>query len=357
MEDAPDQRSDTGDVPDRRVDEQRIPWLDAFQRRHPVIGFPLAVFYKYFDDSGAYLAALITYYGFLSLFPLLLILSTILGAVLKQEGHLRDQILESALAQFPLVGDQLGDPAQLGGGGIGLAIGIVGSLYGGLGVAQALQYAMNTAWSVPRNSRPNPFKARGRSLQLLLIAGLAVLATTTVSIVANNGSFGGGTAQLIASVLGGVVSTGILVIVFRRATARPLTVLQVLPGAISAAIAWQLLQRFGIVYVSRVVQHASTTNSVFALVLGLIAFIYVAAIALVFSIEINVVRVNRLYPRSLLTPFTDNVVLTEGDKRSYIGIAEAQRHKGFEQIEVQFDRRQVREPERSSAEIEPGELE
>jgi len=128
--------------------------LDDLQRRHPAAGFPLAVLYKYFDDQGGSLAALIAYYAFLSLFPLLLLLSTILGIVLVGHPGLQDQVLHSALSQFPVIGDQLGQPKRVGGGVVGLVVGILGALYGGLGVAQALQNAMNTAWVVPRNSRP-----------------------------------------------------------------------------------------------------------------------------------------------------------------------------------------------------------
>lgn len=81
--------------------------FDAFQRRHPVIGFPLGVIYKFFDDSGGYLAALITYYAFVSLFPLLLLLATVLSWVLSSRPDLQEEIIESALSQFPVVGDQL----------------------------------------------------------------------------------------------------------------------------------------------------------------------------------------------------------------------------------------------------------
>ncbi len=102
---------------------------------------------------------MIAYYGFVSLFPLLLLLSTILGFLLSGDPRLQQQILHSALSQFPVIGNQLGNPKSVGGGATGLIIGILGSLYGGLGVAQAIQYAMNTAWQVPKNSRPNPFKA------------------------------------------------------------------------------------------------------------------------------------------------------------------------------------------------------
>src|SRR4051812_37305651 len=138
--------------------------LDRLQRRHPAAGFPIAVVYKYVDDSGPYLAALITYYAFVSLFPLLLLSSTILGHVLAGNPQLQQRLIESALSQFPVVGDQLGQPRGLSGGTLGVVIGVLGALYGGLGVAQAVQHAMNTAWAVPRNNRPNLFLARGRSL-------------------------------------------------------------------------------------------------------------------------------------------------------------------------------------------------
>ena len=143
--------------------------LDRFQRKHPWAGFPLAVVYKYFDDFGAYLAALLTYYGFVSLFPLLLLLSTILGFVLSGDPRLQHEVLTSALRQFPVIGGDLAQPKRLGGGPVGLVVGILGSLYGGLGVAQAFQYAANTVWAVPRNNRPNPLRARGRSLVLLIV--------------------------------------------------------------------------------------------------------------------------------------------------------------------------------------------
>ena len=90
--------------------------LDAAQQKHPALGFPLAVLYKYVDDQGGYLAALIAYYAFLSLFPLLLLFSTILGWVLLGHPALRDQLMNSALSEFPVIGTQLGQPKQLSGG-------------------------------------------------------------------------------------------------------------------------------------------------------------------------------------------------------------------------------------------------
>jgi membrane protein len=311
--------------------------LDRLQRRHKAAGFPIAVVYKYFDDSGPYLAALITYYAFVSLFPLLLLLSTILGHVLAGDPGLQQRLIDSALSQFPVVGDQLGRPNELSGGAVGVVVGILGSLYGGLGVAQAVQYAMNTAWSVPRNSRPNPFLARGRSLLLLATAGLAVLGTTALSTLGSGNAGSLGIALRMVALVASVAVNGVVfVFAFRLATSRPLTVRQVAPGALTAAVLWQLLQTFGVSYVGHVVSKASATNGVFALVLGLLAFLYLAAVVGVLCVEINVVHVDHLHPRALLTPFTDDVDLTPGDRRSYTGLAKAQRSKGFERVHVTF---------------------
>jgi uncharacterized BrkB/YihY/UPF0761 family membrane protein len=221
---------------------------------------------------------------------------------------------------------------------VGIVVGVLASLYGGLGVAQAVQHAMNTAWSVPRNSRPNPFLARGRSLLLLGTAGMAVLGTTALSTLGSGNAGSLGTALRVLALVSSIaVNALVFVLAFLLATARHLTVRQVVPGALSAAVLWQLLQTFGVNYVSRVVSRASAVNGVFALVLGLLAFLYLAAVVGVLCVEINVVRVDRLWPRALLTPFTDDVDLTPGDRRSYTGLAKSQRQKGFEQVHVTFD--------------------
>jgi membrane protein len=166
---------------------------------------------------------------------------------------------------------------------------------------------------------------------------LSLMATTYLSALgAGAGASAHRTAATVASVAVGAV---VFTFAFRVSTGRDLTVRQVLPGALLATASWTLLQMFGATYVAHVVRHASATNSVFALVLGLIAFIYLASVSLVFCVEINVVRVDQLHPRALLTPFTDDVDLTAGDRRSYTDQAEAQRSKGFERIMVTFGRR------------------
>jgi membrane protein len=261
--------------------------------------------------------------------------------VLEDDPDLQDRILDSTLSQFPIIGEQLRDPQGLQGSGAAAVIGAVVALYGALGVAQALQNAMNVAWAVPRHRRPNPLTARGRSLLLVATAGVAVLATTTLSAFA--GALGAGDGEIssptsLAVTAGAVVVDAIIfAAVFRIATAARISFGVVLPGAFFASIVWQLLQVFGTAYVDGVVRDAGLAYGVFAIVLGLLAWIFLAALGVVVGVEMNVVRTKRLYPRALLTPFTDNVDLTSADRRSYTDAAVAQRHKGFEQVLVSFD--------------------
>jgi uncharacterized BrkB/YihY/UPF0761 family membrane protein len=200
---------------------------------------------------------------------------------------------------------------------------------------------MNTAWAVPRHRRPNPIAARGRSILLLCSAGLAVLCTSVLSALGSSaGAFGakiGLGLHVGLTALSVVINAIVFMLAFKLATPRRLTARQVAPGALTAAVAWQLLQSFGGRYVGHVVKSSSATNAVFALVLGLLAFFYLASLAFVLCIEINVVQVDRLHPRSLLTPFTDNVELTRGDERVYTEAARSQSAKGFEHVDVRFE--------------------
>ncbi len=314
--------------------------LDGFQQRHRWAGFPLGLVYKFVDDQGSYLAALLTYYAFLSLFPLLLLLATVLAVLLRGHPDLQQRLLDSALGQFPLLQGQLSEPQRVQSSGTGLVLTSLTALYGSLGVGQAAQNLMNTAWGVPRNSRGNPFVARGRSVLLLLTAGLVVLGTTVLTSIGSTGSaFGadlGPSRQALTLLLSVGLNLGVFLLAMRIATAVHVPRRHLLPGALAAAVLWQLLQLFGTAYVMRVVAGSDATSGAFALVLGLIAWLFLGANMLVLCVEANVVLARRLYPRALLTPFTDSVDLTGADQRAYAQYARAQRAKGFETVDVRF---------------------
>ncbi len=315
--------------------------LDRYQRKHRRVGLPIAVFYKFFDDQGGYLAALITYYGFLSIVPLLLLGTATLGFLLAGNVELEQRVLESTLSQFPVIGDQLTGPEGLSGSSIAVIVGSLGAVYGALGVVQAAQNAMNIAWAVPRNKRPDPFMSRLRSALLLLTAGLAILATTALAAIGSSRASTGGGLDVVlevgATVIAVTLNTVVFTFAFRLLTVADISIRDVLPGAAIAAVVWQLLQTAGVAFVENVVQQADPTNGVFALVLGLIAWTYVGAVTLVLCVELNVVLAQELYPRALMTPFSDDVDLTPADRKAYTGYATAQQAKGFQDIDVDFE--------------------
>lgn len=317
-----------------------IDTVDGAQRRWSVLGYPLGVIYKYFDDQGNYLAAIITYYAFIAIFPLLLLGSTILGFFLEGDPERQQELLDSAIAQFPIIGDQLGTPEGLTGSTTVIIVGSLVALYGALGLGQALQNTLNVAWGVPRNSRPNPVLLRLKSLFLLVTAGAAMLAISALSIlVSHTEVFGESLSdyQWPIVLLTVTVNTIVLTALFRVGAARSHSIWTgSVPGAIVASLLWVLLQSIGALYVTNVIAKTTGMNQTFALVLGLIGVIWLAAAIGVFGIEVNVVLDRRLWPRALLTPFTDRVNLTEADQRAYASYARAQRHKGFETVEVTF---------------------
>jgi membrane protein len=321
----------------------RIGPVDAYQRKHPAISFPIAVVYKYFDDQGPYLAAIISYYAFIAIFPLLLLGSSILGFVLQDNPDLRDRLLDSALSQFPIIGNQLGRPEGISGSTTAIVIGSIAAVYGAMGLGQAVQNAANIAWSVPRNSRANPIILRLRSILFLAISGVGILTLAiATSVLANPDALGAdleATLRWVIRLVGFLLTIAIFVSVFRLISHGRAGWRSVSPGAVVTALLWQALQWIGNTYVREVIGKAdgNEMNGTFALVLGLIAFIFVAAVMVVLGLEVNVVLRRHLYPRALLTPFTDNVILTKADQKAYAAYAKSQRHKGFQSVEVTFD--------------------
>ncbi len=315
--------------------------VDNLQRRRRVLGIPLAVVYKFFDDQGNYLASIVTYYAFVAIFPLMLIGSSVLGFFLQGDEGLRNSLLDSALAQFPIVGSQLGRPEGLTGSTSAVVIGALAATYGLLGLGQAAQNTVNTVWAVPRNSRLNPLSSRLRTLALMALGGTSVLFLAGLSSLTSNVTMFSSEldswVQLILRTTSIAVTALVLALMMRLATAQRRRLRTVLPGAVVIALLWHLLQNLGGLFVSRVINRVSEMNGVFALVLGLIALIYIGSVIAVLGMEVNVVLSRRLYPRALLTPFTDAVRLTEADRRVYTDYARAQRHKGFEKVHVTFE--------------------
>ncbi len=315
--------------------------IDRSHQRRPWIAFPYAVVKKFGDDQAGNLAALISYYAFFSLFPLMLVLVTVLGRVLEGNSELRESIQRSALANFPVIGDEISTNLHsLRGSGLTLAIGIALALWAGLGVIKVMQTAMNTVWNVPFRERPNFVKTLLRAVIML-----AVLAAITVaSAVA--GSVGAGNDDLLLSMAWVAISLllnlVLFMLAFRILTAADLSWSDVWPGAAIAAIAWTALQAFGGYLVRHQLQGATETYGTFATVIGLLVWIYLGAQVTLLAAEVNVVRKRHLWPRSIVQP-----PLTEADAEALTQYAEQEQRRPEQEVSVRIDDRAVAKPSAS----------
>jgi membrane protein len=317
--------------------DARLRALDRRQQQRPRLSFLAAVLKKFGDDQAGQLAALIAYYGFVSLFPLLLVLVTVLGFVLQGDPGEQKRILDGALGQFPLIRDELNRSTDglrlkpLTGSSVGLAIGVLGSLLAGMGITGATQSAFNRIWSVPFKDRPNFLHARLRGLGMLAILGtLSIVSTTAAGFV---GSASHAAPAVIAGVLVAfVLNLALFMTAFKLLTAVEVSWRQLLPGVIVAAVFWQLLQHLGGFYVDHELKRTGPLYGVFALVLGLLAWLYLGAQLTIFAAEINVVRVRRLWPRSF---FSDP--LLDADRRALTSSAEVEERVQEENVDVSFD--------------------
>jgi membrane protein len=317
---------------------ERYKSIDRFQRRHRWLGFPLAVFQKYSDDDGGSLAATISYYAFFSIFPLLLVFTTLLGYVLDQNGDLYKSLVDSALGQFPVIGRQL-QTHTLRGSGLALGLGIAAALWAGMGVFLASQKAMNHVWGVPYTRRPDFLRSRLTALGLLVVLGGGLLVTT---VLAGLGSFGGdfGVAWKIGSVaLSTALNFVLFWVGFRLLTAHDVTWRQLSGGAIAAAVAYEGLQALGGWYVGHVVKGATQTYGTFALVIGLLSWVYLAAHITLLAAEANVVATRRLWPRSFSLVIEQPP--TDADRKALTQRTKVERRRRDETVEVDLGRERV----------------
>jgi membrane protein len=309
--------------------KQALHALDRFQQRHAAFAVPVAVLKKFGEDQGPNLAGLIAFRAFFSLFPLLLLLTTVLGYVLAGDPELRQEAVDSVLTQFPVIGEQI-EVSSLEGNGVALAIGIAGSLWAGFGVVLATEHALDRVWAVPFRDRSGFLTSRLRALALLVVLGTLTIVSTVAS-----GLVGGG-AGLFGPVGGIAISVGVNLLVFGTVFTllgtREVSISRLLPGVVLAALCWSGLQLVGGWFVAHQVRDATPAYGTFALVLGLLVWINLGAVLTVLSAELNVVRERRLWPRSL------SGAGREEDERVMRALAKAQAREDSQRISVDFGR-------------------
>jgi YihY family inner membrane protein len=324
--------------------ERIVRRIDRFQQTHRVPAIAFAVVKKFGDDRAGTLAALIAYYGFLAVFPLLLLVTTVLGFLMDRNSAVRATVLRSALREFPIVGQQLGQAIRpLQGNGLALTAGLIGLLWGALGVAQAAQLAMAEVWNVPGVNRP-PFVIRllrGLGLLGVLALGLAVTtATATLLAAAGDGSV----MKVVGVVVSIAVNIGLFALGFRVLTVRSVPTKALLPGAVLGGVGWSVLQVLGAYLVAHQLRHASQVYGYFASVLGLVSWLALGAQLTLYAAEANVVWHRKLWPRSIIQP-----PLTEADRHAFDDIARQGERRPEQSVESSWDDRAAGSGRRESS--------
>jgi membrane protein len=308
--------------------------VDRFQQRRPVLAFPIAVWKKFGDDSAGSLAALIAYYAFASIFPLLLVLVTVTNIVLQNDPHLHNTVDSKVKSMFPGgLGNELVPKHGISGAGFALAIGIILTLYAARGVANAAMTAFNQAWEVPMVRRPGFLPGALRSIGMIVVVGIGEIITLIISGLAGGvgHTFTGAGAYVAATAVALIFNVGLFWVAFRMAIVKEVAGRDLWLAAGLSAIVWQILQSVGTYLLRSDVSKSSAAAGTFAIVLGLLAWFYLQAEFTMYAMEAAVVRARRLWPRSMFPP-----PLTERDLRAFEMYAKVQQRRPEQEIESRF---------------------
>jgi membrane protein len=321
--------------------------LDGWQQRRRLLAVPVAVVKKFLDDGADALGVQVAYWGFFSVFAVLLVFTSILGFVFQNDPGVQQQLLDSTLERMPVIGPQIsGDIGTLTGSGVALAIGVIGALWTGLGVTLAIGNALDRIWGVPPVQHRGFLSSRWRGLVVLATVGsVNVLATAAVGLM-TAGSVGTSITRVLSLVASAAIDLVLFAACFRLLTAAHVTTRQVLPGALLAAGCWLGLQALGGVYVTQVLAGSSQTYGAFAAVAGLLSWLLIAAELILIAAELNVVLARRLWPRSLTGELLDT------DKQALRDLVQTAQLDPRQDIAVRF-RHSGRPPNRREAGQEP----
>jgi YihY family inner membrane protein len=316
--------------------------IDRFQQGHKPLSVAYAVLKKYGDDNAGVLVSSLTLSAFGTMFPLLLLLVTILGLVLNAHSGLRNDVLHSTLNRFPIIGNDLANNIKSlhRDSPVGLTVGIGGLLWGSLGLAQNGIFTMAQVWNVPGPERPNYIKRLGRSVTFLLVLGLGLIVSTVLAagVPTVKGSIVLAVAGAVASIF---VNFGEYLFAFRVLTPRSVPMRSLVPGAALAGTGWTILQTFGGFVVGHYLKNDSAVYGLFGIVLGLLAWVYLIVELTVYAAELNVVLSRRLWPRAIVQP-----PLTEADRRSMAAQAEQNQRRPEQRVHVSFEDETMTERQR-----------
>lgn len=273
--------------------------LDTIQRGHWLPSFIFAVIKKYNDDEAGSQAALLTYYAFLSLFPLLLVLTTLTELISTSHAELQATIIKGTTNYFPVLGSQLSSHVQtLHASGLALAVGILFTLYGARGVGGAFQKSVQDFWWVPKKERDGFPKSTLKSLGIIFVAGVGfIMASLSIALV--SAASHGWLVKAITFIINAAIWSIIFILLLDLSLPRQVSFRETRGAALCAAIGLTVLQTLGGYVLKRELHHLDALYTYFALALGLLFWIYLQVQVLFYSLEIAVVHSQKLWPRSL----------------------------------------------------------
>jgi YihY family inner membrane protein len=319
--------------------ERVIRRVDTAQQKHRVSAFIFGVIKKYGDDNGGALASNLAHSAFVTVFPLLMILVTVLVAVASGAPSLRHAVLHAVAKQFPFVGQTLvGNIHKLQRSStVSLVVGLLLVTWGATGLAQAGLFTMAQVWNLPGPARPGYVPRLGRAVLFLVVLGVGVVGGTFLSGLVTYGH-NRVIAVVLAVVSAALVNFALYLASFRILTPKGVAISSLVPGAVAGALAWTALQASAALVVHHYL-HTASVYGIFATVLVLYAWIYIGVQITVYAAEVNVVLTRRLWPRAIVQP-----PLTEADRASMALQALQNQRREEQDVAVTFRDRQPGAP-------------
>ncbi len=276
-------------------------WLDRLDRyqQRTWLGFPIAVGLQYGRDRCGSFAAMIAFYGYLSILPLFLVAVSLAKIVLGGTAA-EQRVLDAIVDVFGVAGEYLVRNIQpTTGDFVAIAVGLLVALWGGLGVMQSVQLAFNDLWDVAVDRRPDFLRSRLRSLLAIVVLGVIVLASAVLPALVTILGFSD-LSRFVGLGISYAIAVAMLLVAYRTLTGRELRWGEVAPGAAAAGAVWVVLQVVGSLVLGRWIRSASELYGLFGVTFGLLVWTSLAAQITLAGAEINVVRVRRLWPRSIV---------------------------------------------------------
>lgn len=262
--------------------------LTSVRNKRPFLDHLIRAFGRYQADAGDRQAAAVTFFGFLSFFPLIALATSLLSYVLGDEAI--GTVVREVNSYAPGLAGQLElekiltDNSKAGATGL---LGLAGLLYAGLGWVDALREAIRTVWH--HNVKEGNLVVK-KVKDVVVLAGLGVAVVLSVGISAATGAFTGfaldivglektfvatAIAKVVGVTLGLATSTGLFLYLFWRLPKVRSPFRRVVKGALLAGLFFEVLKRVGAVYIERTTENP--VYGTFAVIVGLLVWINIVS--------------------------------------------------------------------------------